>query len=187
MSRFGVRSSDARLQRPELLSRSREVVQISEVLQTAEGSNPVGELRGHGITAMRGNRYLRFFEEHGYVMTLLAIQPRTMYVQGLARTWNRRDKYDYFQQETAHIGQQEILNKELYAAHASPNGTFGFKIVMTNIVDRNLASLASLERLLSTSGTKRAFSDRHLRLILISLHRILQSATLLYLRRMSST
>lgn len=127
MSRFGVRSSDARLQRPELLSRSREVVQISEVLQTAEGSNPVGELRGHGITAMRGNRYLRFFEEHGYVMTLLAIQPRTMYVQGLARTWNRRDKYDYFQQETAHIGQQEILNKELYAAHAQPDGTFGFQ------------------------------------------------------------
>lgn len=127
MSRFGVRSSDARLQRPEMLSRSREVVQISEVLQTAEGTNPVGELRGHGISAMRGNRYLRFFEEHGYVMTLLAIQPRTMYVQGLARTWNRRDKYDYFQQETAHIGQQEILNKELYAAHASPDGTFGFQ------------------------------------------------------------
>lgn len=127
MSRFGVRSSDARLQRPEMLSRSREVVQISEVLQTSEGTNPVGELRGHGISAMRGNRYLRFFEEHGYVMTLLAIQPRTMYVQGLARTWNRRDKYDYFQQETAHIGQQEILNKEIYAAHASPNGTFGFQ------------------------------------------------------------
>lgn len=50
-----------------------------------------------------------------------------MYVQGLARTWNRRDKYDYFQQETAHIGQQEILNKELYAAHAQPDGTFGFQ------------------------------------------------------------
>lgn len=127
MSRFGVRSSDARLQRPELLSRSKEVVQISEVLQTAEGTNPVGELRGHGISAMRGNRYLRFFEEHGYVMTLMAVQPRTMYVQGLARTWNRRDKYDFFQQETQHIGQQEILNKEIYAAAASPNGTFGWQ------------------------------------------------------------
>lgn len=127
MSRFGVRSSDARLQRPELLGRSKEVVQISEVLQTAEGTNPVGELRGHGISAMRGNRYLRFFEEHGYVMTLLAIQPRTMYVQGLERTWNRRDKYDFFQQETQHIGQQEILNKELYAGAAVPDGTFGWQ------------------------------------------------------------
>lgn len=127
MSRFGVRSSDARLQRPELLARSKEVVQISEVLQTAEGTNPVGELRGHGIAAMRSRRYLRFFEEHGYVMTLMAVQPKTMYVQGLARTWNRRDKYDFFQQETQHIGQQEILNKEIYAAAASPNGTFGWQ------------------------------------------------------------
>lgn len=127
MSRFGVRSSDARLQRPELLGRSKEVVQISEVLQTAEGTNPVGELRGHGIAAMRGNRYLRFFEEHGYVMTLLAVQPRTMYVQGLARTWNRRDKYDFFQQETQHIGQQEIENQEIYAGATVPAGTFGWQ------------------------------------------------------------
>lgn len=126
MSRFGVRSSDARLQRPELLSTAKQVVQISEVLQTAEGDDPVGELRGHGIGGMRGNRYMKHFEEHGYVMTLFAVQPRTMYPQGLRRTWNRRDKYDFFQPETAHIGQQEILNKEIYAGAASPNGIFGW-------------------------------------------------------------
>lgn len=127
LSRFGVRSSDARLQRPELLSRSKQVVQISEVLATAEGTNTdVGDLKGHGIGAMRSNRYMRMFEEHGYVMTLLAVQPKTMYVQGLHRTWNRRDKYDYFQPETQFIGDQEVLNKEIYAAAASPNGTFGW-------------------------------------------------------------
>lgn len=127
LSRFGVRSSDARLQRPELLSRSKQVVQISEVLATAEGTNTdVGDLKGHGIGAMRSNRYMRMFEEHGYVFTLMAVQPKTMYVQGLHRTWNRRDKYDYFQPETAFIGDQEILNKEIYAAAASPGGTFGW-------------------------------------------------------------
>jgi len=127
LSRFGVRSSDARLQRPELLSRSKQVVQISEVLATAEGTNTdVGDLKGHGIGAMRSNRYMRMFEEHGYVMTLMAVQPKTMYVQGLARTWSRRDKYDYFQPETQFIGDQEILNKEIYAAAAQPNGTFGW-------------------------------------------------------------
>lgn len=127
LSRFGVRSSDARLQRPELLSRSKQVVQISEVLATAEGTNTdVGDLKGHGIGAMRSNRYMRMFEEHGYVMTLMAVQPKTMYVQGLARTWNRRDKYDYFQPETQFIGDQEILNKEIYAAAADPGGTFGW-------------------------------------------------------------
>jgi hypothetical protein len=127
LSRFGVRSSDARLQRPELLSRSKQVVQISEVLATAEGTNTdVGDLKGHGIGAMRSNRYMRMFEEHGYVMTLMAVQPKTMYVQGLHKTWSRRDKYDYFQPETQFIGDQEILNKEIYAGAAVPGGTFGW-------------------------------------------------------------
>ena len=50
-----------------------------------------------------------------------------MYVQGLHRSWNRRTKEDYWQRELQHIGQQEILNKELYAAHATPDGTFGYQ------------------------------------------------------------
>lgn len=124
---LGVRSSDARLQRPEFLGGGRYPVQFSEVLQTAEGSNPVGELRGHGIGVARSNRYRRFFEEHGYVFTFLVVKPRTMYVQGLPRTWNRRTKEDFFQKELQHIGQQEVLNKEVYAAHAQPQGVFGYQ------------------------------------------------------------
>lgn len=124
---LGVRSSDARLQRPEFLGGGRYPVQFSEVLQTAEGSDPVGELRGHGIGVARSNRYRRFFEEHGYVFTFLVVKPKTIYVQGLPRTWNRRTKEDFFQTELQHIGQQEVLNKEVYAAHTSPDGTFGFQ------------------------------------------------------------
>lgn len=127
LSRFGVRSSDARLQRPELLSRSKQVVQISEVLATAEGTDTeVGDLKGHGIGTMRSNRYMRMFEEHGYVITLMAVQPKTMYTQGIHKTWSRPDKYDYFQPETQFIGDQEVLNKEIYAGAAQPNGTFGW-------------------------------------------------------------
>lgn len=124
---LGVRSSDARLQRPEYLGGGKTVIQFSEVLQTAEGTAPVGEMRGHGISALRTNRYRRFFEEHGYVITLLSIRPKTVYTQGLFRTWNRRAKEDFWQRELQHIGQQEILNKEVYAAHASPDATFGFQ------------------------------------------------------------
>nr|QJB20726.1 MAG: major capsid protein [Microvirus sp.] len=124
---LGVRSSDARLQRPEYLGGGKNVIQFSEVLQTAEGENPVGEMRGHGIGAMRTNRYRRFFEEHGYVLTLLSIRPKTMYPQGLFRHWNRRVKEDFWQQELQHIGQQEVLNKEVYAAHTSPEGIFGYQ------------------------------------------------------------
>lgn len=124
---LGVRSSDARLQRPEYLGGGKQTVQFSEVLQTAEGSDPVGEMRGHGIAAMRSNRYRKFFEEHGYIFSFISVKPKTMYAQGLNRHWNRRTKEDFWQRELQHIGQQEVLNKEVYAAHASPNGTFGFQ------------------------------------------------------------
>lgn len=124
---LGVRSSDARLQRPEYLGGGRQTIQFSEVLQTAEGTNPVGKLRGHGIAALRSNRYRRFFEEHGYVFSLMSLRPKTIYSSGLFRHWNRRVKEDFFQRELQHIGQQEILNKEVYLAAASPDGTFGYQ------------------------------------------------------------
>lgn len=124
---LGVRSSDARLSRPEYLGGGRQTIQFSEVLQTAEGTNPVGKLRGHGITALRSNRYRRFIEEHGLVMTLCSVKPKTMYAQGLNRSWIRRTKEDFFQKELQHIGQQAIENREVYAGHATPLGTFGFQ------------------------------------------------------------
>jgi len=61
------------------------------------------------------------------VHSFLSVKPKTMYAQGLHRTWNRRTKEDFWQRELQHIGQQEILNKELYAAHSSPTGVFGYQ------------------------------------------------------------
>lgn len=125
---LGVRSSDARLQRPEYLGGGRDTIQFSEVLQTAaDGTNPVATMRGHGIAAMRSNRFRRFFEEHGYIMCLMSVRPKTMYIQGLPRTWNRRVKEDFWQVELQHLGQQAVLKKEVYAAAASPDGTFGYQ------------------------------------------------------------
>lgn len=129
---LGVRSSDARLQRPEYLGGGKQTIQFSEVLQTGvttdgDDSDGVGNLKGHGIGAARSNRYRRFFEEHGYVFSFVSVKPVTMYVQGLPRTWNRRTKEDFWQRELEHIGQQEVYNKELYAAAADPDGVFGYQ------------------------------------------------------------
>lgn len=129
---LGVRSSDARLQRPEYLGGGKQTIQFSEVLQTGvttdgDDQEGVGNLKGHGIAALRSNRYRRFFEEHGYIITVMSVKPKTIYSQGLPRTWNRRTKEDFFQKELQHIGQQEVLNKELYASHASPDGIFGYQ------------------------------------------------------------
>lgn len=127
---LGVRSADARLQRPEYLGGGKQVIQFSEVLQTAPDSGEgtaVGELKGHGITGLRSRRYRRFFSEHGYIVSLLSVRPKTMYVEGLPRTFNRRVKEDFWQKELQHVGQQEVYNKELFAAHATPEGVFGYQ------------------------------------------------------------
>ncbi|AYQ58822.1 major capsid protein [Termite gut associated microvirus 2] len=124
---IGVRSGDGRLQRPEYLGGGRQTIQFSEVLQTAEGSNPVGQLRGHGIGAMRSNRYRRFMPEHGFILSFMRILPIPIYTQSLHRQWHRRSKFDYFQPELQNLGDQEVYNKELYSIHPDPDGVFGYQ------------------------------------------------------------
>lgn len=130
---LGVRSSDARLQRPEYLGGAKATISFSEVLRTGDVSTdtdpaaPIGEMRGHGIAALRSRRFVRFFEEHGIVMTLASIRPRTMYQDGVHRSWIRQTKEDYWQKELEQIGQQDIKNVEVYGASGTPAGTFGYQ------------------------------------------------------------
>lgn len=125
---LGIRSSDARLHLPEYLGGARATIQFSEVLATAEGtSTDVGDLKGHGIAAMRSNRYRRFFEEHGIIMTLMSVVPKSIYTSSLHKKWSRSVKEDYYQRELEMIGEQEVLNKEIQATHSSPDGVFGWQ------------------------------------------------------------
>lgn len=124
---LGVRSSDARLQRPEYLGGSKQTIQFSEVLQTAPSDDlPVGTLRGHGIGVSRSRRYRRFFEEHGYIMSVMMVRPISVYMQGLNRLWSRQVKEDFFQKELQHIGQQEVFTSELYGGSAK-GSVFGYQ------------------------------------------------------------
>jgi len=129
---LGIRPSDARLQRPEILGSGRQTCQFSEVLQTGvttsgTPSTGVGSMLGHGIAAVRSNRYRRFFEEHGVVISLLSVLPKTMYMNGLPRMWVKTTKEDFYQRELERVGQQEVLNKEVYLAHSAPAGVFGYQ------------------------------------------------------------
>lgn len=126
---LGVRSSDARLQRPEYLGGGKQSLQFSEVLQTASTTadpNGVGQLFGHGIAALRSNRYRRFVEEHGYIISVCHVLPRTMYPQGLQRHWSRRVKEDFYQRELEHIGQQAVMTTEVFGG-ADADVVFGFQ------------------------------------------------------------
>lgn len=133
---LGVRSSDARLQRPEYLGGGKQTISFSEVLQTGPGSTEgspvpggVGQMAGHGISAMRSRRYRRFFEEHGFVLSLLSVRPRVMYTEALHRHWTRVTKEDYWQRELEQIGQQEVYSREVYGYDDANGGAnvFGYQ------------------------------------------------------------
>lgn len=122
---LGVRNDlDARLQRPEYLGGGKSIIQFSEVLST-DGSN-TGDMKGHGISAMKTNSFQKFFAEHGYMISLMSVIPRTIYMNGVPRKYLRTTKEEYYQREFAGIGDQTVTNKEVYAAHGTPDGTFGY-------------------------------------------------------------
>jgi len=128
---LGVRSSDARLQRPEYLGGGKSTISFSEILRTGNESTavnaPIGEMKGHGIAALRTRRFVRFFEEHGVVLSLASVRPRSIYSDGAHRAWMRRTKEDYWQKELEHIGQQPIYKAEVFANSAAPNEAFGYQ------------------------------------------------------------
>lgn len=117
LSHFGIRSSDARLQRPEYLGGGKQNVIISEVLNTSNTAEaPQGNMSGHGISAGQTNSFSKKFEEHGWVIGIISVMPKPAYQQGLHRIFTRRSKLDYAWPEFAHLGEQEIKNREIYLA-----------------------------------------------------------------------
>lgn len=139
LAHFGVRSSDARLQRPEYLGGGRAPMVISEVLSTLQQVNPddsapVGapqaNLAGKGTAYGNGMGYSRSFEEHGYVVSLLSVLPKTAYQQGIPKMFRRLDKFDWYWPEFAQIGEQEVKNSEVFYdwnAAGTPDGVFGYQ------------------------------------------------------------
>lgn len=131
LGQFGVKSSDARLQRPEFLGGGSTYIAISEVLQTSESgtTSPQGNMSGHGISYNSVPRYTRFFEEFGYIIGLLSVMPRTAYQQGIPKMWSRFSVWDYPFPIFDHLGEQKILGKELYATgnEEEDTKTWGFQ------------------------------------------------------------
>lgn len=126
---FGVNSSDKRLQRPEFIGGFRQPVVVSETLQTSssDSTTPQGNMAGHGISAGRGGRFSYYCEEHGYLFAIMSCRPVTAYQQGLPRHFSRRSLYDFPWPTFAHIGEQPVLNKEIYFNNdVDDNKEFGY-------------------------------------------------------------
>jgi len=130
---FDVISPDARLQRPEFLSGSKLAAVISEVLSTFQdpdgAGKPQANMAGHGISVGHNNGFHYRALEHGVVLGIMRVLPRTAYQQGIPRDLFRNDKFDYAFPELANIGEQAILNKEVCwdGSQSNPNDTFGYQ------------------------------------------------------------
>lgn len=110
-SHFGVTSPDARLQRPEYLGGGITPVNVTPVART--DSSP-GALGAYGTTGFRGHGFVKSFTEHCIIIGLVNVRADLTYQEGLDRMWSRQTRYDFYWPTLAHLGEQAVLNKEIY-------------------------------------------------------------------------
>lgn len=127
---FGVVSPDARLQRPEYLGGSSTRININPVQQTSatDTTSPQGNLAAYGVLGDKVNGFTKSFVEHGYIIGLVNVRADLTYQQGLNRMWSRQTRFDYYWPALAHLGEQAVLNKEIYAqGTADDDKVFGYQ------------------------------------------------------------
>lgn len=130
-SHFGVTSPDARLQRPEYLGGNRIPITINQVVQnsgTMSGETPQGTTTAYSLTTDVHQEFTKSFVEHGFIIGVMVARYDHTYQQGLERFWSRKDRFDFYWPVFANIGEQAILNKEIYATGKdSDSEVFGYQ------------------------------------------------------------
>lgn len=113
---FGVRPPDFRLQRPEYIGGGKSMVTTTPIPQTSSTDvvTPQGNLAGYTTASGTGHRFRYAATEHGYIIGLANVQTDITYQQGLRKHWKRSTRYDYYFPAFAHLGEQEVLTRELY-------------------------------------------------------------------------
>lgn len=128
---FGVVSPDARLQRPEFLGSFTKMMNINPIAQTSSTNDttPQGNLSAYGVTGAKFHGFTKSFVEHGYVFGFCCARADLTYQQGINRMWTRSTVYDWYWPTFAHLGEQAILLKEIYATGDTKqdNSVFGYQ------------------------------------------------------------
>lgn len=136
---FGERIPDYTVQVPQYLGGGKTPIMISEVLstyaQTSDASTgssidrPLGDMGGHALALGDNLGFQQSFDEHGIILGLCRIIPKSSYVQGLNRFWQKFDKFDHYFPQFANLGEQEVYNKELYVKGniGTDNEIFGYQ------------------------------------------------------------
>jgi hypothetical protein len=132
-SHFGVTSPDARLQRPEYLGGGTTHIQINPIAQTSAtgqtgSTTPLGNLASMGTALAHNHGFTQSFVEHGVIIGIVSVRADLTYQQGLSRMWSRQTRYDFYFPAFAHLGEQAVLNKEIYVkGTADDNNVFGYQ------------------------------------------------------------
>ncbi len=131
-SHFGVTSPDARLQRPEYLGGNRVPINVNQVIQqsgTGAGADtPQGTVVGMSQTTDTNHDFIKSFTEHGYIIGVMVARYDHTYQQGIERHWSRKTRFDYYWPVFANIGEQAVLNKEIFAQGTpKDNEVFGYQ------------------------------------------------------------
>lgn len=130
-SHFGVTSPDSRLQRPEYLGGGSSPINMTVVPQTAQDSvaaTPQGNLAAYGTVSANNHSFTKSFTEHCVIIGMVCVRADLTYQQGLNRMFSRQTRWDYYWPALAHIGEQEVLNKEIYMdGTATDDAIFGYQ------------------------------------------------------------
>jgi len=129
-SHFGVTSPDARLQRPEYLGGGKDRINVNPIAQTSstDTTTPQGNLSGYATTGFMGHKFNKSFTEHSVIIGLANVFADLTYQQGLPRHFSRQTKFDFYWPALAHLGEQSILNKEIYAqGTTADDSVFGYQ------------------------------------------------------------
>jgi hypothetical protein len=132
-SHFGVVSPDARLQRPEYLGGGSTAITVNPIAQTSGTSasgttTPLGNLAAMGTALAHGHGFTQSFVEHGVIIGLVSVRADLTYQQGLRKMWSRSTRYDFYFPAFAMLGEQAVLNKEIYiTGTATDNNVFGYQ------------------------------------------------------------
>ena len=127
---FGVVSPDARLQRPEFLGSFTKMVNVNPIAQTSatDTTSPQGNLSAYGVTAAKFHGFTKSFVEHGYVFGFVCARADLTYQQGINKMWLRSTVYDFYWPTFAHLGEQAIELREIYAQGSEADSTvFGYQ------------------------------------------------------------
>jgi hypothetical protein len=127
---YGVTSPDARLQRPEYLGGGHSMVNVNPIAQNSstDETTPQGNLAGIGTLTAKGHGFTKSFTEHGILIGLMCVRADMTYQQGLNKKFSRRTRFDHYWPAFAHLGEQAVLNKEIYAQGTSADEeVFGYQ------------------------------------------------------------